>query len=422
MPAARTLADWLIYQQELHPSSIDLGLERVCAVAGRLELLPPPGRTAIIGGTNGKGSTATLLAALGQAHGERVGLFTSPHLLRYQERITIDGVEAGEAELVAAFERIESARDGISLTYFEFNTLAALALFRAAEVGLTILEVGLGGRLDATNVVDADVALLCSVGFDHRDWLGETLEAIGAEKAGIFRRGRPAILGTTQMPASVMQALAALECEVAAADRDFHWQLHADGSWDYHQRGAELTRLPAPALAGEIQYRNAATALAAMRALRAPAALEPAAVAAALRRVRLPGRLQRVAGSVEWVLDVAHNEPAAAVLAHELHAFGSRGRTLAVFGMLADKDVAAVAARLDRQVAHWLLCTPQGPRALEATRLAERMGTMHGEVEICGEVESACERATQLALPGDRILVCGSFHTVGPALQWRGLY
>jgi dihydrofolate synthase / folylpolyglutamate synthase len=422
MPAARTLADWLTYQQDLHPRSIDLGLERVCAVAERLELLPPPGRTAIIGGTNGKGSTATLLAALGQAHGTRVGLFTSPHLLRYQERITIDGVEAGDAELVAAFERIESARDGISLTYFEFNTLAALALFRAAAVGLTILEVGLGGRLDATNVVDADVALLCSVGFDHRDWLGETLEAIGAEKAGIFRRGRPAILGTTQMPASVMQALAALECEVAAADRDFHWQLHPDGSWDYHQRGAELTRLPAPALAGEIQYRNAATALAAMRALRAPASLEPAAVAAALRRVRLPGRLQRVAGSVEWVLDVAHNEPAAAVLAHELRAFGSRGRTLAVFGMLADKDVAAVAAKLDRQVAHWLLCTPQGPRALEAARLAERMGTMRGEMEICGEVESACARATRLALPGDRILVCGSFHTVGPALQWRGLY
>ncbi len=180
--------------------------------------------------------------------------------------------------------------------------------------------------------------------------------------------------------------------------------------------------MPAPALAGEIQYRNAATALAAMRALRAPAPLEPAAVAAALRRVRLPGRLQRVAGSVEWVLDVAHNEPAAAVLAHELRAFGPRGRTLAVFGMLADKDVAAVAAQPDGQVDHWLLCTPQGPRALEAARLAERMGSLRGVVDICGEVESACERATQLAVPGDRILVCGSFHTVGPALQWRGLY
>lgn len=422
MPAARTLAEWLTYQQELHPSSIDLGLERVCAVAGRLELLPPPGRTVIIGGTNGKGSTATLLAALGRAHGERVGLFTSPHLLRYQERIAVDGVEVGDAELVAAFERIEAARDGVSLTYFEFNTLAALALFRAAKVELTILEVGLGGRLDATNVVDADVAVLCSVGFDHRDWLGETLEAIGAEKAGILRRGRPAILGTTQMPASVNRALAALECEVAAADRDFHWQVHADGRWDFQQRGAELTALPAPALAGAIQYRNAATALAALRALRTPAPLEPAAVAAALRHVRLPGRLQRVAGSVEWVLDVAHNEPAAAVLAHELRAFGPRSRTLAVFGMLADKDVAAVAAQLDRQVDHWLLCTPQGPRALEAARLAERMGIMRGEVEICGEVESACERAQQLAVAGDRILVCGSFHTVGPALQWRGLY
>jgi dihydrofolate synthase/folylpolyglutamate synthase len=422
MPAARTLADWLIYQQELHPNSIDLGLERVRAVAERLGLLPLAGRTAIIGGTNGKGSTATLLAALGRAHGERVGLFTSPHLLRYQERISVDGVEAGDAQLVAAFERIEAARGGISLTYFEFNTLAALELFRAAQVGLSILEVGLGGRLDATNVVDADVAVLCSVGFDHRDWLGETLEAIGAEKAGIFRHGGPAILGTTQMPASVYSALAALQCKVATAERDFHWQVSADGSWDYRQGEVELLRLPAPALAGEIQYRNAATALAAMGLLRAPAALEPAAVAAALCRVRLPGRLQRVAGSVEWVLDVAHNEPAAAVLAHELRAFGCRGRTLAVFGMLADKDVAAVAAQLDPQVDHWLLCTPQGPRALEAARLAERMASPHGEVEICGAVESACLRATQLAVPGDRILVCGSFHTVGPALQWRGLY
>jgi dihydrofolate synthase/folylpolyglutamate synthase len=422
MPAARTLADWLIYQQELHPSSIDLGLERVRAVAERLGLLPLAGRTVIIGGTNGKGSTATLMAALGQAQGERVGLFTSPHLLRYQERITIDGVEAGDEPLVAAFERIEAARAEISLTYFEFNTLAALALFHDAEVDLTILEVGLGGRLDATNIIDADVAVLCSVGFDHRDWLGETLEAIGAEKAGIFRRARPVILGATEMPASVTQALAALECRVAAAERDFTWQVRPDGSWDYHERGAELMRLPAPALAGEIQYRNAATALAAMHALPASAPLEPARVAAALRRVRLPGRLQRVSGSVEWVLDVAHNEPAAAVLAHELRAFGARGRTLAVFGMLADKDVAAVAAQLDSQVDHWLLCTPQGPRALESVRLAERMGATRGKVEICGDVQSACERAEGLAVAGDRVLVCGSFHTVGPALQLRGLY
>jgi dihydrofolate synthase/folylpolyglutamate synthase len=422
MPAARTLADWLNYQQDLHPSSIDLGLERVRAVAERLGLLPLAGRTAIVGGTNGKGSTATLMAALAQAHGERVGLFTSPHLLRYQERITIDGVEAPDEPLVAAFERIEAARGEVSLTYFEFNTLAALALFRDAEVSLTILEVGLGGRLDATNLIDADVAVLCSVGFDHRDWLGDTLEAIGAEKAGIFRRGQPAILGTTEMPASVTQALAALACQVAAAGRDFSWRVHPDGSWDFQQAGAELPRLPAPALAGEIQYRNAATALAALRALPVCAPLQGAKVAAALSRVRLPGRLQRVAGSVEWVFDVAHNEPAAAVLAHELRAFGARGRTLAVFGMLADKDVAAVAAQLDPLVDHWLLCTPQGPRALESERLSERMGTTHGEVEICGEVESACDLATQRARPGDRVLVCGSFHTVGPALRWRGLY
>ena len=187
MPAGRTLAEWLSYQQDLHPRSIDLGLERVRAVADRLGLLPPVARSALIGGTNGKGSTAALLAALAQAHGERVGLFTSPHLWRYQERITIDGLEVRDEQLCAAFEQIEAARRSESLTYFEFNTLAALLVFRAGRVDINVLEVGLGGRLDATNIVDADVAVLCSVGLDHRDWLGDTLESIGAEKAGIFR-------------------------------------------------------------------------------------------------------------------------------------------------------------------------------------------------------------------------------------------
>jgi dihydrofolate synthase/folylpolyglutamate synthase len=422
MRAAGTLADWLAYQQDLHPNSIDLGLERVQAVATRLGLLPPPGRTAIIGGTNGKGSTATLLAALGRAHGAHCGLFTSPHLLRYQERIAIDGAEVDEAALVAVFERIEAARGPVSLTYFEFNALAALALFRAARVDFTVLEVGLGGRLDATNVVDADVAVLCSVGFDHRDWLGETLEAIGEEKAGIFRAGRPVVLGSAELPASVTRALDRLGCDARMAGRDFTWRVHADGRWDFEHRGVALRALPAPALAGEIQYRNAATALATMTALQAPAGLDPGAVAAALRLARLPGRLQVVPGEVEWVFDVAHNEPAAAVLAHELAAMAAPARTLAVFGMLADKDVAAVAARLDARVEHWLLCTAQGPRALDSARLRERMGKLRGTTEICDTVEAACDRAARQAMPGDRVLVCGSFHTVGPALQWRGLY
>ncbi|HEV7432447.1 MAG TPA: Mur ligase family protein, partial [Steroidobacteraceae bacterium] len=300
MAGGRTLAEWLAYQQDLHPSAIDLSLERVRVVAQRLALLPPAGRTALVGGTNGKGSTASFLAAMARAHGERVGLFTSPHLWRYQERISVDAVEVQDAQLCAAFEQIEAARERVSLTYFEFNTLAALLVFRAAHVSASVLEVGLGGRLDATNIVDADVAVLCSVGLDHRDWLGDTLDSIGAEKAGIFRAGRPVVLGNAQMPDSVTSALSALGCKPLVAEQDFSWRIHDDGCWDYHSDPHSYTRLPPPALRGAIQYRNAAVALAACTILLAPRVPEPGALVAALRAVRLPGRLQFAPGAAEW--------------------------------------------------------------------------------------------------------------------------
>ncbi len=369
MPAGRTLAEWLAYQQDLHPRAVDLGLERVRAVALRLGLLPLAERTVIVGGTNGKGSTASFLAAMARAHGERVGLFTSPHLWRYQERITIDGAEVQDAQLCDAFEQIEAARDSESLTYFEFNTLAALLVFRAGRVNTSVLEVGLGGRLDATNIVDADVAILCSVGLDHRDWLGDTLESIGAEKAGIFRAGQPVILGSAQMPASVTRALSALGCTPLVAEQDFSWQVHADGSWDYRAERFHCAGLPPPALPGAIQYRNAAVAITAQSLLSAPRSSDPAALAAALRSVQLPGRLQFLPAAVEWVFDVAHNEAAAAVLAGELRARPIAGRTFVVFGMLEDKDVAAVAAQLSPLADHWLLCTLEGPRALSGEQL-----------------------------------------------------
>ncbi|MGH8253075.1 MAG: bifunctional folylpolyglutamate synthase/dihydrofolate synthase [Steroidobacteraceae bacterium] len=229
MSGGRTLAEWLAYQETLHPRSIDLGLERVRVVAERLALLPPAGRTAIVGGTNGKGSTAAMLAELAQAHGFRVGLFTSPHLSRYQERICIDGAEVAEAALCAAFTEIEAARGAESLTYFEFNTLAALLVFRAAGVDMTVLEVGLGGRLDATNLIDADVAVLCSVAMDHREWLGDTLESIGREKAGIFRAGKPVILGDARMPDTVTSSLVEQGCRPQIAGTHFTWRVRPDG-------------------------------------------------------------------------------------------------------------------------------------------------------------------------------------------------
>src|SRR5580704_4067201 len=238
----RTLADWLTLQESVHPHTFDMGLERVARVAGRLGVSEVACPVITVGGTNGKGSVAVHLEALLAARGARVGLFTSPHLLRYHERIRIGGAEVDDAALVGAFERIEAARADTTLTFFEYNTLAALLLFSDRQVQLAVLEVGLGGRLDATNVLPADVAVLASVGFDHRDYLGDTLDAIGAEKAGIFRARRPAVLGTPDMPASVFSHIHSLGARAIVAGRDFRWQL--DGArWDYHGLNVHLAGL-----------------------------------------------------------------------------------------------------------------------------------------------------------------------------------
>jgi dihydrofolate synthase/folylpolyglutamate synthase len=298
----------------VHPKTIDMGLGRVSVVARRLGVDKPACPVITVGGTNGKGSTVAHLEALARAAGASTGTFTSPHFIRYNERIRVDGVEVGDAELVAAFERIESARGTTTLTFFEYNTLAALLIFAQRAVDVAVLEVGLGGRLDATNLVDADVAVVCSIGFDHRDWLGDSLELIGAEKAGIFRPGRPAVLGTHDMPASVFSAIAKLGARPVVAGRDFTW--HVDGErWSYEGLRRSLHNLPRSVLAGSIQYRNAATAIAAVESLGSRYLLDERAVTEALRTVKLAGRFQIVPGPVEWILDIAHNEPAAQVFA-----------------------------------------------------------------------------------------------------------
>lgn len=423
----RSLADWLAWQQRAHPDPIDLGLTRVAVVAGRMELLPVRVPALIVGGTNGKGSTAAFIDALLRARGERVGLFTSPHLVRYNERIRIDGVDAGDDELCAAFAKIESARGEVSLTFFEYNALAALELFRSRGVSCMVLEVGLGGRLDATNIVDADVAVVCSVGVDHTEWLGHTLEAIGGEKAGIFRAGQDVVLGSADMPPVVRQR-AARARTLQVAGEDFRWRIDADGSWQFDAPAAPARArapLSAPSLSGDIQYWNAATAIAALQALesrRGWQGLDAAHISAALRGVMLPGRLQVIPGEVEWVLDVAHNVPAAGVLVQSLGARAEPVRCRAVFGMLADKDVAGVAAQLDPLVDEWLLCGIDEARGLTARVLHARMGGVRGAVREFDDVAGACAAARADATRGERVLVCGSFHVVGPALQWLGLY
>ena len=423
----RTLGEWLALQDSVHPRSIDLGLARVSAVARTLGLEVPGFRVITVGGTNGKGSVAAHAEALLLALGARAGLFTSPHLVRYNERIRVMGAEAGDAELVEAFERIETARGATTLTFFEYNTLAALAVFARRGVDVAVLEVGLGGRLDATNLVAPDVAVVASVGLDHRDWLGDSLESIGAEKAGIFRPGRPAILGTADMPASVYAAVAALGARALVAERDFSWS-RAGERWSYRGPGLALEDLAPPGLAGSIQYRNAATALAAVAALAGatplPKALDARSVNAALAAVHLPGRLQIVPGAVEWILDIAHNEPAARVLATHLGerpppaSPAGKGRTIAVVGVLTDKDAAGIAAALAPLVDTWIVCALPGERGGSAAQLAQRLALPEARRTLADSVQHGCELARGAARPGDRVVVFGSFHTVGPALEW----
>jgi dihydrofolate synthase/folylpolyglutamate synthase len=418
----RTLAEWLELHESVHAKSIDLGLGRVGEVAEALALTPVSYPVITVGGTNGKGSTVAHLGALLRALGVRAGAFTSPHLLNYNERIRIDGRAVHDEELTAAFERIEAARGATTLTFFEYNTLAALLIFAARGVDAAVLEVGLGGRLDATNLIDADVAVLCSVGLDHRDWLGDDLESIGREKAGIFRRGRPAVLGSPQMPAAVFAALAASGARARVAERDFSWVVDGD-SWSYQGLQQSFAALPPSALCGSIQYRNAATAIAALEALNLPQRLDQDVVRTALRAVSLDGRFQIFPADVEWILDVAHNEPAAEVLARHLAERPCAGRTIAVTGILRDKDVAAIGRALERQIDHWILCSLPGRRGSTAAELAQRLRPhINKHSQETDSIAGGCKLARKLARAADRVLVFGSFPAVGLALQWLQLY
>lgn len=418
MAGRRQLADWLRLQEGVHGTAIDLGLERVRSVAQRLGLLPFGPRTIIVAGTNGKGSTVASLTGLLRAHGATVGSFTSPHLLRYNERIGINGAEAPDGLIVAAFEAIEAARGETTLTFFEFNALAALWIFRERGLQFAVLEVGLGGRLDAVNIVDAEAAVVCSIGLDHRDWLGPDLESIGREKAGVFRRNQLVVLSDPQMTPVVEAEARRIGARVLRAGRDFHWVLQGS-SWRYVSPARILESLPLPALPGEVQLANAAASITTLFGLGVP--LDEAAIGKALQRLQLPGRFQVVPGPVEWILDVAHNEPAAAVLAANLRARPCTGRTIAVAGILGDKDIDAIARQLDAAVDEWILCGIDAPRGLDASVLRARSAIFAG-AQVAPDVRAGMRLAAGLARSGDRILVCGSFLTVTPALEILGLY
>jgi dihydrofolate synthase/folylpolyglutamate synthase len=429
----RTLAQWLAHQESVHPKTIDMGLERVVSVARVLGVDKPASRVITVGGTNGKGSTVAHLDTILRAAGASTGMFTSPHFIRYNERIRVGGVEVEDAELISAFERIEAARGSTTLTFFEYNALAGLLIFADRHVDVAILEVGLGGRLDAVNLVDADVSIVCSIGFDHRDYLGDSLEQIGAEKAGIFRSGRPAVLSTPDVPESVYSTIQRLGARAVVAERDFSWQVESrEGQstagdrarWSYRGLRIALSNLPASALAGSIQYRNASASLAAIESLDAGYSLNEHTVSEALRNVRLAGRFQVVSGPVEWILDIAHNEPAARVFAEHVRerVLPDGGHTFAVVGILADKDAREIAAALEPLVDHWILCSLPGARGSSASDLAQRLRLQPDDVTLATSVEEGCEVARAAAVPGDRVIVFGSVYTVGPALQWLRVY
>jgi len=411
---ARTLEQWLDYQQKVHPRSIDMGLGRVGDVAKRLGIGRPATRVITVGGTNGKGSTVAFIEAIARAAGLRVGAYTSPHLLRYNERIRIDGVEATDAALVEAFERIEAARGEISLTYFEFATLAALLLFEVAGLDLAILEVGLGGRLDATNLVDADCAVITTVDLDHQDYLGDDRESIGAEKAGILRAGKPCVLAEKDPPSSVLRRAYVLGAFAIRGHSDYLVDELKEG-WRWRDPGFSVD-LPEPAMPAPAQRGNAAAAIAALRALdlRIPAKALREGVASA----RVAGRLQVIPGAPEFVLDVAHNPQGARQLAQWLEA--NPKPTVAVFSALADKDLAGICRPLAPWLQAWHLgpITDAGPRGLPVDELARRLAD-ELPADILHPHRSLAEarQAAAASVGGSgRVLVFGSFHTVAEAL------
>jgi dihydrofolate synthase / folylpolyglutamate synthase len=417
----RGLSDWLAWQETLHPSAIDLGLERIRRTLDRLQWQRSSYPVVTIGGTNGKGSSVALTARILAEAGYRVGTFTSPHLLRYNERITVAGRAASDEELIAAFERIDVARGSDTLTFFEFNALAALLVFAGVELDAVVLEVGMGGRLDAVNVVDADAALVTSIDLDHCKWLGRDRETIGHEKAGIFRPGRPAIFGSRDMPASIGEVARKLGSDLRRLGHEFDWTRDGAG-WTWRSREHAERNLPPPALHGQAQYDNAAAVLTLLESLSARLPLERSAIERGLRSVRLAGRFQtlhqREPREIEWILDVAHNPAAARTLAMQLAAQSTGGRTIAVCGILADKDVEGIAAELQGSFDAWVIVGLKGARALDSDALAQRLRRAGANVEaIAADVATGCAAAEALAMAGDRIVVFGSFLTVGPVLE-----
>lgn len=429
-----SLAGWLDYQQRIHPREIALGLDRVREVWGRMGSPVPASLVITVGGTNGKGSTVAFLEAMLAAAGKRVGAYTSPHLLRYNERVRVTGCDAEDDALIDAFTRIETARGELPLTYFEYGTLAALWIFSRANLDVAILEVGLGGRLDAVNIIDADAAIVTTVDLDHQDWLGNDRGSIGREKAGIFRAGHIAVVGDRDPPRTLTEYARRIGAQIRLAGRDFLGDSRSEGwrwtGWREPGSGgsAPCLDLPLPALAAPCQIDNAATAIATLYALRARIGWNPKAITTGVANARVGARLQRFAGEPELIIDVAHNPQAAGVLAEWLRNSSAGGRTLAVFGALGDKDVNGVVSVLAADIDAWILAglDKDSPRGLNASVLSERLSSLLADTgsTLHANVGEGLFAAFAAAQPGDRVIAFGSFLVAAAALEFaqdRGL-
>lgn len=412
-----TLQEWLTWQESLHFTSIELGLDRCMAVAENMGLLRPDYAVISVAGTNGKGSSVNMLKNILIKAGYNTGSYTSPHLIRYNERICINDVEATDEMLCASFDRIDRARGDISLTYFEFGTLAALDIFRHAGIDIAILEVGLGGRLDAVNCVDANVALITAIDLDHENWLGPDRESIGREKAGIMRGIAPAICSDPNPPASLFEHAKELDTQFYIPGRDYRHKITGD-TWQWQWGSVKYSGLPRPSLYNPEQMTNAAGVLMALTTIsdRFPVTIE--AVRQGLQEFNLNGRFQIVPDKAQLILDVAHNRQSAALLVRNLKGLPVQGNTHIIIGMLKDKNHHAIFQEISQVADFWHIVTLEGPRGTDSHTLSEELAGMglNRNVNCYNSVADAVNSVREIVEPQDRIVITGSFLTVGAAI------
>ena len=419
----RSLDEWLAWQEQIHPASIEMSLERIREVAERLQLFTASSTKVVtVAGTNGKGSTIAFLEAILREAGYKVGCYTSPHILRYNERVRIQGEEVDDLTLCGAFSRVEQAREETPLTYFEFGTLAAISILQHAQLDVMLLEVGLGGRLDAVNIIDPDLAVVTSIDLDHMDWLGDNRESIGREKAGIFRFGVPVVCGDRSPPVSVTEHAKSLGAPFHCLGKTFDFE-RGNNDWAWHAETERRVGLPEPHLKGSFQYSNAATALMALALLKQDLPVSQSDTRAGLMDVKLPGRFQVLSTSPLVIIDVAHNAQGARALAQSLSSQPCDGQTIAIFSMLQDKDIKPVLQALAPHIDEWHVAGMEDiPRGVSMLQMLQRIDQTEVNLVSVFPYKDLCtayDQVIEQAKPEDRIVIFGSFFVVAEILKAR---